>query len=683
MGERVRSPDSEHERKSDEDKNSDSSYLDEDNTSHSSDQSPTLSYQSTNQGKKDHKAQTCNSLVQYQATKNLCSKYAPSKRGTRWGFRSQSLTRDSPAKDIDLVTKRVLSARLLKINELRNELTELHIKLDELQKENRALKRLQHRQEKALNKFEDTENEISQLLARHNTEIRILRERLRKSQERERATERRLRDSEDELYRTKTVLQKLKKLSADKHLAERDDLAKKLAYAENRLEDTGKRIKDLEKNLELSSSSFQRQLLSEKKKVHEAHEENRILQEEMHQLNQKLKEKERELEAKNIYANRMLKLSPRKEMDVIQRKKANNQNTKKGVQLTKGVQTSGYFSPIEFPLESELVCDEAINKKERNLSRIEKDSQDRELKEQADLLQQEQDGKEEQKHVQELQALECRVQKLQDDSEKEEFDKARKESGFLLDKEEKTKMETEIHKPEIERGNPEMLEEQRKKELLLAKMHEIDRETQNIANMKLSSHISHTNMARKSDSLEKKEKTNPFFEIPEEAVNGFPQYDSQDDATRTQGQKQRHPRTSDLSSELIFGSYVPSFGKGSGRSSWLNPKSDHSEENVKENIDFNGKKEKKSNLMEQLFGSSANSPHASKSNDTTPFDIDWDPRNTLPVNKKSKIKAKGDSEIFSEEQNLSRHRLHHPTTSKPAVKAIGSLEDEIEEVVLQ
>ncbi|NWI14509.1 LCA5 protein, partial [Crypturellus soui] len=678
MGERVRSPDSEQDRKSDEDKNSDSYYSDEDNTSHSSDRSPTFSYQSTNQGKKDHKAQTSNSLVQYQATKNLCSKYAPSKRGTRWGFRSQSLTRDSPAKDIDLVTKRVLSARLLKINELRNELTELHIKLDELQKENRALKRLQHRQEKALNKFEDTENEISQLLARHNTEIRILRERLRKSQERERATERRLRDSEDELYRTKTVLQKLKKLSADKHLAERDDLAKKLAYAENRLEDTGKRIKDLEKNLELSSSSFQRQLLSEKKKVHEAHEENRILQEEMHQLNQKLKEKERELEAKNIYANRMLKLSPRKDVDVIQRKKANNQSTKKGTQLTKGVQTSGYFSPVEFPLESELVCDEAVNKKEKNPPRIEKETQDGELKEQADL-QQEQEREEELKHVQELQALECRVQKLQDELEKEEFDKTKKESGFLLDKEEKTKMESEMHKTEIEKGSPEMLEEQRKKELLLAKMHEIDRETQNIVNMKLSSHTLHTNTARKSDSLEKKEKTNPFFEIPEEAVNGFPQYDSQDDATRTQGQKQRNPRTSDLSSELIFGSYVPSFGKGSGRSSWLNPKSDHLEENVKENI---GKKEKKSNLMEQLFGSSANSLHTSKSNDMTPFDIDWDPSNTLPVNKKSKIKAKGDSEIFGEERNLSRHRLHHPT-SKPAVKAIGSLEDEIEEVVLQ
>ncbi|NXF69751.1 LCA5 protein, partial [Ciccaba nigrolineata] len=683
MGERVRSPDSEHDRKSDGNKNSDSYYSDEDNASHSSGQSPTLSYPSTRQEKRDHKTQISNSLVHYQATKNLGSKYAPSKRETRWGFRSQSFTRDSPAKDIDLVTKRVLSARLLKINELRNELTELHIKLDELQKENRALKRLQHRQEKALNKFEDTENEISQLLARHNNEIRILRERLRKSQERERATERRLKDSEGELYRTKTVLQKLKKLSADKHLAERDDLTKKLAYAESRLEDSERRIKDLEKNLELSGSSFQRELHSKKKKMYEAQEENRILQEELHQLNQKLKEKERELEAKNIYANRMLKLSPRKDMDIIQRKRANNQNIKKGSQLTKGVQTSGYFSPVELFPESELACGDTVNKKEGILPKIEKETQDKEQKEQADLLRQDRDREREEKQsrFQEIQALEERVQKLHDDWEREEYDKMKKESSFLLDKE-KTKMETQVHKPEVERESTEMLEERRKREFLLAKMQEIDRETQNVMNMKPASQAPLINTARKSHSMEKKEKTNQFFEIPGKVTNGFPVDDSQDDATRALGQKQRNLRTLDLSSELTFGSYVPSFGKGSGRLSWLTQKSDNLEENVKENADFNSKKEKKSNLMEQLFGSSASTIFLSKNNDTTPFDIDWDSSNTLLVEKTSKVKVKEDNELFGEVRNLSRHRLQH-TTSKPGVKTLGSLEDEIEEVILQ
>ncbi|XP_027310759.2 lebercilin [Anas platyrhynchos] len=678
MGERVRSPDSEQDRKSDGDRNSDSYYSDEDNVSHSSGQSPTLSYPSTSQEKRDHKTQTSNSLVHYQATKKLGSKYAPSKRGTRWGFRSQSLTRDSPAKDIDLVTKRVLSARLLKINELRNELTELHIKLDELQKENRALKRLQHRQEKALNKFEDTENEISQLLARHNNEIRILRERLRKSQERERATEKRLKDSEDELYRTKTVLQKLKKLSADKHLAERDDLAKKLAYAESRLEDSEKRIKDLEKNLELSGNSFQRELQSKKKKVHEAQEENRILQEELQQLSQKLKEKERELEAKNIYANRMLKLSPRKDMDIIQRKKANNQNTKKGAQLTKGVQTSGYFSPVEFPPESELVCGDTTNKKEGILPRIEKEPQDIEWKEQGDLLRQDQDREREEKlkRAQEIQSLEERFQKLHD--EWEEYGKMKKESSFLLDKEDKMKMETETHKPEIERESTEMLEEQRKKEFLLARMNEIDRETQNVTNMRLASQTPLVN-TRRPDSQDIKEKNDQYVEIPGKVSNGFARGDSQDDATKVQGQKQKNVRTVE---ELTFGSYVPSFGKGSGRPSWLNQKSDYLGENIKENADFNSKKEKKSNLMEQLFGSSASTALHSKSKDMTPFDVDWESSNTLLVDKNSKVKVKEDTDLFSEGRNLNRHRLQQ-TALKPGVKTLGSLEDDVEEVILQ
>ncbi|NXC23995.1 LCA5 protein, partial [Campylorhamphus procurvoides] len=682
MGERVRSPDSEHERKSDEDKNSYSYYSDEGDASHSSSQSPALSSPSTSQEKRHHKTQTSNSLVHYQATKKFDSKYAPSKRGTRWGFRSQSLTRDSPAKDIDLVTKRVLSARLLKINELRNELTELHIKLDELQKENRALKRLQHRQEKALNKFEDTENEISQLLARHNNEIRILRERLRKSQERERATERRLKDSEDELYRTKTVLQKLKKLSADKHLAERDDLAKKLANAESRLEDREKRIKDLERNLELSGSSFQRELQSKKKKLFESQEENRVLQDELHQLNLKLKEKERELEAKNIYANRMLKPSPRKDMDVVQKKRANNQNIKKGPQLTKGVQTSGSFSPAELLPESELVCGDTVNKKEGILPKIEKETQDKRWKEQTDLLRQDQDWEreEKQKHFQEMQALEERVPKLHDEWERKEYDKMKKESNFLLDKEEKIKMETEIHKPEAEREITEMLEERRKKEFLLAKMQEIDKEIQNAAYMKPNSQAPLINATRKSDSLEKKEKTNPFFEIPRKVTNGFPVKDSQDDATRAQGQKQRNLRTVDLSSELTFGGYVPSFGKGSGRPSWLTQKSDKLEENVMEHADFNSRKEKKSNLMEQLFGSSASTIVLSKNNNTPPFDIDWDSSNTPFFDKNSKVKE--DSELFGEGRNLNRHRLQY-TTNKPGAMTLGSLEDEIEEVVLQ
>lgn len=57
------------------------------------------------------------------------------------GVRSHS-KESTPPKDLDLVTKRMLSARLLKINELRNALSELQQRTDELQKENRILRQV-------------------------------------------------------------------------------------------------------------------------------------------------------------------------------------------------------------------------------------------------------------------------------------------------------------------------------------------------------------------------------------------------------------------------------------------------------------------------------------------------------------------------------------------------------------
>lgn len=59
----------------------------------------------------------------------------------RRGVRAPS-KESTPPKDLDLVTKRMLSARLLKINELRNALAELQQRTDELQRENRILRQV-------------------------------------------------------------------------------------------------------------------------------------------------------------------------------------------------------------------------------------------------------------------------------------------------------------------------------------------------------------------------------------------------------------------------------------------------------------------------------------------------------------------------------------------------------------
>ncbi|XP_039223020.1 lebercilin [Crotalus tigris] len=674
MEERGRSLDSGHSRKSDSDKSSNSYYSDDD-SSHASDHSPTISTQSTQTVNRSSKIQNLKSHTDYHATKQFCSKYAPSKR-TRWGFYSQSLTRESPAKDISLLTKRVLSARLLKINELRNELTGLHVKLDELQKENRVLKQLQYRHEKALHKFEDTGNEISQLLARHSDEMRILKERLRKTQEREQTSEKKLKISEEELFKTKSCLQKLKKLAEDKNLPEREELAKRLAIAENRLEESEKRIKDFEKKLDLNSSSFQRQLHSVKKKLYEAKEENKIIQEEVQRLKQKLKEKERELDAKNIYANRMLKHSPKKH-DITPRKKVVEKNTIREVPNAKGVQTAGYVSQIEFLSPPDFVSDEIAEKKGED-EHLQLEQTVKDWKEQSEDFKQEQNQEREEKlkNEQELQALEERAKKLREEWEKEQSDRKKKENSHLLENE-KMKIETEIYISEKGTQNHDRTEEERRKEILLAKMHEIDRETQNI--IRAASQEFTIDTVTAPYTLEKNKRLYQLSETIEKVSNGLPQPDDFSTVIKKEIQK---PQSTDLtctSNDLIFGSYVPSFGKGSGRPSWLNQKIDFLDELTKENIGLDTKKERKSNLMEQLFGGSVNTITPPKRND---FQQDGNTNNGFQA-KGTMVNIKNDTDLFfSEEKNfIPQRRLQH-TANRPAVKALDSLEDDIEEVLL-
>uniref|UniRef100_A0A286XJY2 Lebercilin LCA5 n=1 Tax=Cavia porcellus TaxID=10141 RepID=A0A286XJY2_CAVPO len=352
MGERARSSDSDQESKTGK---RHSCYYSSDfgTTPQSSGQSSPVDPSPVNIREKNPKIQVSDNQVHHQAPRKPSPKGTPNKKGVRVGFRSQSLNREPLWKDPDLVTKRVLSARLLKINALQNEVSELQVKLADLLKENKALKRVQYRQEKVLNKFGDAENEISQLIVRHNNEITALKERLRKSQEKERATEKRVKDTESELFRTKFSLQKLKKISEARHLPERDDLAKKLVSAESKLDDTERRIKELSKNLELSTNSFQRQLLAERKRTFEAHDENKVLQKELQQLYHKLKEKERELDIKNIYSNRMPKCSPKKEEKNSSRKNAACQSDFTDL-CTKGVQTTEESEAEEFPVTPEI-----------------------------------------------------------------------------------------------------------------------------------------------------------------------------------------------------------------------------------------------------------------------------------------------------------------------------------------
>ncbi|KAH0624825.1 hypothetical protein JD844_032664 [Phrynosoma platyrhinos] len=237
------------------------------------------------------------------------------------------------------VARRLLSARLHKVKELKNEVFVLNNKLEASNMENQILKRLQHRHLKAISKYENAETNLPDLMAKQCGEVKTLRALLRKSQEQERNASRKLREVEAQLLKTKDTLQALQKLSEDKHLAERGELKHRLTALTQRMEASDKKIQDLEKQLALNNTSFNHQLAVEKKKTLDAQSLTTSLKMEIKLLNQKIKEKERELGIRNIYANRMLK---------DQQKKSDSESVPKEVNANKSVQVDMNLERLRF-----------------------------------------------------------------------------------------------------------------------------------------------------------------------------------------------------------------------------------------------------------------------------------------------------------------------------------------------
>ncbi|XP_055965791.1 lebercilin [Sorex fumeus] len=626
-----------------------------------------------------------------QAPRKPKPKDVLNRKGVRAGFHSQNLSKEQLEKDNDLVTKRILSARLLKINDLQNEITELHIQLDELTKENKALKRLQYRHEKALSKFEDTENQVSQLLACHNNEITALKERLRKSQEKERAAEKRVKETEDELLRTKYSLQKLKRISEARQLPERDDLAKKLFSAELKLDDTERKIKELTKNLELSNSSFQRQLLAERKKACEVHDENKILQRELQQLHTKLKEKERELDIRNIYSNRLPKSSPKKEKEILSRKNAACQ-VDFMTECTKGVQTSEDFKMEEvFVLPQTVTCNEHRSQDPEhlkwNLVCQETDEYDRAGVGNAVMEREEHLIRGQEHHTKQ------NFVKQENDWEREKSVKNHRENTLLLERGEKAALEAVRCQTDMYyiQNTEEEEEERQKRKILIAKLNEIDRERQDIQDPSCAPLPLLPDLKSKLDSSEStptkytSSESERFFNGRH--MQGIRLLTAQDDQDAGNITRQASP------TEFSFGSYVPSFAKTSEKPSPVSQKNslsefqkDTTEKLSQDDVDLMSRRERKANLMEQLFGTSSSSTVSSKNGEPHhQSKEDFDPLNFLPADKSSKGRDRDEDDFFFNEGRRftpSRHRLTHEN-HKPAVKVVDSVEDEIEEVILR
>ncbi|KAM3602428.1 uncharacterized protein V6R79_003876 [Siganus canaliculatus] len=616
----------------------------------------------------------------------------------RRGVRSQS-KESNPPKDLDLVTKRMLSARLLKINELRNALSELQQRTDELQKENRILRQLQVRQEKALQRYDDTENEISQLLSRHNNETHVLRERLRRTQERERATERRLKDSEEQLQRSQAGILRLKKLVDQRELGARDELSRQLEEEKSRAKEAERKIKELERSIELNNNSFHRQLAAERKKTIGAQEEIRTLQEELLRLTNKLKEKERELDTKNIYANRMAKPSLRKDTDTNRKIPSRSS--------TKAVQTNDRISSVDFPTPPPAITDaneynEPSPDEYLSLKELDRVNRPTEREDERQMMNNRDEDRDGQKQSVKEKVHDEKTSRLGADWDKEKEEHTRKSTGSLLNQDEENTRKRGHVQEEINKWNQDALanqqtaeEARRKKEQLLAKMREIDQQNQGAQEPVFT---------ESSASESSKHASNPSIfkltESEESAILRASAGNREGGGRRSRGEVvttgmgRRALRSQISSDDLAFGGYAPSFGNSSSRGSSGFPPPPPLEDRdstleaigvislrgvdtEKEKETERGVKDRKSELMQQLFGALTTSAGDVSTSKKLEF-----LNSAPPTNGRSRREELLSFSTVSSTPPASSLNTLHVTDSRPAVRAITSFDDDIEELTL-
>ncbi|NWI38928.1 LCA5L protein, partial [Picathartes gymnocephalus] len=209
--------------------------------------------------------------------------------------------------DKNATAQRISSAGLHKIKELKNEIFDLQRKIEASSLENQALKELNRLRARAIDRYSKAESHLQELLAGRRNEMKNLRKLLKMSQEAEKNTARELKKVKAELRRTKGDLKTLIVLPEAKALAEWAELNYRLSVLNETLETKSQRIKSLEMQLKLNNSTFSRQLASESKKLLEAAMTTKTLLMEINIVHQKIKEKDRQLYLKNIYANQMPK----------------------------------------------------------------------------------------------------------------------------------------------------------------------------------------------------------------------------------------------------------------------------------------------------------------------------------------------------------------------------------------
>ncbi|XP_053676423.1 uncharacterized protein LOC128726631 [Anopheles nili] len=183
------------------------------------------------------------------------------------------------------VRHRVMSARMLRLKQLQNQLEVANLHIAELTKDNRYLKALQKRQDSALSKYENSNAELPKLLHSHAEEVRTWQTKYRNLQNQYKELDKKLKTKDSHILTITDQNKHLMQLNKDKHLEERERLADRVRYLENRLMEKDNDAKLLARRLQLETKNFKAQMQQEVLKQREMAQKVERSHQEINRLN--------------------------------------------------------------------------------------------------------------------------------------------------------------------------------------------------------------------------------------------------------------------------------------------------------------------------------------------------------------------------------------------------------------
>lgn len=288
--------------------------------------------------------------------------------------------------------------------------------------------------------------------------------------------------------------------------------------------------------------------------------------------------------------------------------------------------------------------------------------------------------------------------------------------NYLLNQEdEENKKKHGLVQEEVARWNQEALASQqaaeevrRKKDQLLAKMLEIDRQNQGVQDSMCAESIKGTGDHFSPHPPEQKNHNSSVFNLTESEASaslrtgagsreGGRRRPGIEGGAVTTGIGRRAFRTQISSNDLAFGSYAPSFGHSASRGSTgfppTPPKEDRDSaleaigvfslrgvetEKEKETEEETGN-DRRSSLMQQLFGALA-MPAGDSMNTSSKMEVLNSPSTTNGV--RSRREGLFSFNSGSSTPPASSLSTLHVADSRPAIRAINSFDDDVEELTL-